>query len=98
MVSQQAMQRRAQCVNIAAWLRHAMQLFWRRVANGHNDRSLLLRLERAGNAKVDQFDLITGRHHNIRWLEIAENNGRIQIMKVVQDAANLLAPTTRACL
>src|SRR5436305_14949245 len=75
-----------------------MQLLRRSIANRHDNRRLPLRLEGTSDPKINEFHLVALGHHNIRWLEIAEDNRWCLPVQVTQHAAYLLPPTARARL
>src|SRR4051812_17154947 len=81
--AQQVMQGRAQTIDVATGRRlHLSVLFGRGIARrpeGHCVTCLPL-FEDARDAKVDQVQLAFGRVHDIRWLEVAEDDWRLTIM------------------
>src|SRR5579884_2583019 len=85
-------QHSAQAVDVGARrrLRPAV-LFWRGVAGGAEIGSIsgLTGLEMTGNAEVDQVDMPIRGAHDVRRLEVAEDDRRLLAVQVVQHGAEL---------
>jgi len=66
-------------------------LFWRRIPRRTQQRGVLLLplFEEAGNTKVDQIIIPLGGPHNVGRFKVAEDNGRLAGMQIVQDGAEL---------
>ena len=66
-------------------------LFWCGIARGTQGLRIpgLPRFEVTGNAEVNEIEMSSGRAHDIRWFEIAENDRRLASVQVVEHCAEL---------
>ena len=88
------MQRGTEAIDIG--LRRALCLailFGRGIASGA-ERNCILRfagLEVAGNAKINQVDMVIRSEHNIGRFEVAKDNGRLVAVQVIEHRRQLNA-------
>src|SRR5579885_3762299 len=83
------MHRGAKRIDVGAKLGLAAILLGRRIALGSDHRGVALRLEKARDTEIDQLHLVIGREHHVRWLEVAVDDGRVEVVQVMEGIADL---------
>ncbi len=92
MTRQKLVQRGSQSVDIDAWGALCLAILFGRGIAGRAERGGIFGLagfEVTRNAKIDQVDMPVGRQHDIGRFEVAEDDGRLAHMQVVEHAAKL---------